>query len=160
MITNLTKTSTLWISFILGVLLTILFQVIAAQYNLVLLDGISDPQTAREIIATMTAQQRSVHVWVTSTLDVAYPITYGIFFAGTALKLYPANGKYLAWPALICVPIDLLEGVIQVFALTAAVDWIQMKAILTPLKFLLVLTALFITLYGFTKVRILRREML
>ncbi|NKB33801.1 MAG: hypothetical protein GKR91_11950 [Pseudomonadales bacterium] len=160
MITDLTKSNVLWISFFAVVALTLSFQFIAQRYGLVLLDGLYDPAEVRAAIANMTAQQRSVHVWVTSTLDVAYPIAYGIFFVGTAYKFFPTCGKYLALPALFCVPIDLVEGVIQVLALTTSIDWIQAKAILTPAKFALVLSALFITLYGVTKVRVLRREVM
>ncbi len=160
MMTELTKLSVLWISFILVVVMTVVFQIISGQYNLVLLDSLSDPTEVRNMLANMTEQQRSVHVWVTSTLDVAYPIAYGIFFAGSAYKFFPVYGKYLALPALICVPVDIIEGLIQVLALTSGIDWVQAKAILTPLKFALVLTALFITLFGITKVRVLRREML
>ena len=46
------------------------------------------------------------------------------------------------------MPTDLLEGVVQVLALTDVTDWVDAKAILTPLKTILFLLGLVTTIIG------------
>ena len=87
----------------------------------------------------MSETQRVVHAWMTATLDVAYPLTYGPLFAGLALQRFkPA----FAIPAVAVIPTDLAEGYVQVTALLGDDSLLWMKAYLTPLKLALFIAAM------------------
>lgn len=148
MFQKLAERRTLWISFIATVLITLSFPVAASIWGLSFVDPISDPALVRQAIADMSAEQRLVHVWVTATLDVAYPLAYGALFVGAAVAFYPRVGRYLAMIILVVVPTDLLEGVVQVLALTDTADWVGAKAVLTPLKTILFLFGFLVTIAG------------
>lgn len=150
-IKRLSETRVLWLSFSATILITVAFQVLVRQFDLVLLDTLSDPDEIRSAIAAMTEKQRELHAFLTATLDVAYPAAYGAFFIGSAYKYFPAWGFVLAVPAMVCIPVDLAEGVVQVFALVGNIDWLSAKAILTPLKNSLVLTGILITMAGWVR---------
>ncbi len=145
---TLTVNRNLWISFVATILLTIAFQVAVSIWDLQLLDAISDPSEVRQAISSMSSDQHLVHAWITATLDVAYPITYGALFIGSGYKFYGKFGWLIACPVFVLVPVDLLEGVVQVFALTDVADWIDAKAYLTPLKTVLFLIGILTTVIG------------
>jgi hypothetical protein len=150
-IAKLADTRTLWISFVSTLVITATFQIVIAPSDLVLLDPLSDPDQVRLAIAGMSDQQRILHAWITATLDVAYPIAYGALFIGSAVRFFPSRGLLFALPGMICIPIDLIEGVVQVLALVGNVDWTQSKALLTPVKLLLAVTGALITISGWLK---------
>lgn len=130
----------LWSLFVAAVLVSVTFPLVASYWQLTLLDGISSPAEARAVIEAFTPQQREAHAWITATLDVAYPLTYGCFFAGSALRVFKGYGRLLALPGLLAIPTDLVEGLVQVLALTDTADWLSLKSIVTPAK-----TALFVS---------------
>ena len=146
--TTLTRNQTLWIAFIATVLLTLAFQIAVDIWSLTLIDAIADPDETRLAIASMSAEQNVTHAWITATLDVAYPLAYGALFIGSAHKFYGSWGWILAAPVYILVPTDLLEGVVQVLALADVTDWVDAKAVLTPLKTGLFLLGLTTTVVG------------
>lgn len=148
---KLSETRMLWISFIATVLLTIIFQILVNQFGLVLLDALSDSTEVRIAISTMSEQQRQIHAWMTGTLDIAYPMAYGALFIGSAYKFFPSKGFLLAVPAILCIPVDLIEGVVQILALMGLVDWTQLKEFLTPLKNLLFVAGALLTISGWAK---------
>ena len=145
---TLTDNRILWMSFIATILLTITFQVAVGIWDLTLIDAISDPGDTRLAIASMSQQQNLIHAWITATLDVAYPLAYGALFIGSGYKFYGKWGWLVAAPVFVLVPTDLIEGVVQVLALTNVTDWIDAKAILTPLKTFLFLLGLATTIVG------------
>ena len=149
--TKLSESKILWLSFTATLLITLAFQAITLQLGLVLLDGISDPSEARAAISSMTVYQRHFHIWITATLDVAYPAAYGALFIGSAYRFFPSKGLLLSLPALLCIPVDLGEGAVQVLALMGALDLINLKAFLTPLKLLLFVSGFLITIAGWIK---------
>lgn len=154
----LTKTSTLWILFVSTLLLFFTFRIVSSVWGFTFIDSISSPEQLRSLIAGMTAEQRISHAWATCTLDVAFPISAGLLFAGSALRFFPKYGIYLALPGFLAIPTDLFEGVIQVLALTNTADLLDLKAIVTPVKAGLLLSGLAITVAGwgswlFTKFR-------
>ncbi len=130
----LTKTSTLWVLFIAFVALMHGGDLMEAHWNLELLDGISNPADARALLAGMTPDQKSAHLWFTTTLDVLLPITAVGLFVGMALVSFPKYGKYLAIPPLLALPLDYTEGVVQVLVLTETADVLAVKAFTTPIK--------------------------
>ncbi|NRB40842.1 MAG: hypothetical protein HRU20_20620 [Pseudomonadales bacterium] len=137
------------ITFTATVILTLVFFALTFLLDLTFIDPISDPDSVREIIAAMTAEQRTAHAWITATVDILYPLAYGLLFAGAAIKYFSRAGFYLALPALLAIPADLIEGLIQILALTAMADWLWLKAIVTPIKTTLFLTGFFIAIAGF-----------
>ena len=81
-------------------------------------------------------------------MDVAYPLAYGALFMVSAYAFYERLGRYIAIVLLVVVPTELLEGVIQVLALTNSADFVEAKAVLTPLKTGLFLLGIVTTLCG------------
>jgi hypothetical protein len=144
----LTKTRTLWILFFSTLILFFMFRVVSATWGFTFIDSISSPETLRGMIAGMTAEQKISHACATCTLDVAFPISAGLMFAGTALRFFPKYGFYLALPGFLAIPTDLFEGVIQVLALTDTADLLDLKAIVTPLKAVFLLSGLAIAIAG------------
>ena len=142
MLNKLAATRSLWVAFVSTVVITIAFQVVTSIWGISFIDALSDPAEVRQAISDMTRDQRAFHAWITATLDVAYPLAYGALFVGSAYAFYGRLGRYIAIPLLLVVPIDLLEGVVQVLALTDVADLIDAKAVLTPLKFILFLLGL------------------
>ena len=142
------KTSTLWLLFVLTLLMTISFSILSNWLGISFVDGIADPEQVRQAIQNMTADQQRAHAWITATLDVAYPFAYGLLFAGASSKFFPRKGKYIAPFALFAVPVDLLEGVIQILALTGSADFLNAKAVVTPVKTVCFLYGLVATLAG------------
>jgi hypothetical protein len=141
----------LWWLFVATAVLTAVFVFLIVGLGLTFIDGIADPAYARQVVAGMPADERSIHAWLTGTLDVAYPIAYGTFFAASTLYFFPVAGHYLAWLPLLAIPVDLLEGVVQILALSGAADWLSAKAVLTPLKAFLFWCGLATTLAGWLK---------
>ncbi len=145
---TLSRPAIMWATLFVTVVLTVLFQVVASHWQLSLLDAISDPTEARQVLAGMSPEQKSIHAWITATLDVAYPLAYGALFIGAAYQFFPERAVWLARPTYVLVPIDLIEGVIQVVALIGAADWMDAKAIVTPIKTLLFLFGIVMTVAG------------
>ena len=146
-----TDTRTLWWLFIATVLITLSFPLASQYFDITLIDGISSPEATRQIIAEFSDGQRTAHAWITGTLDVAYPLAYGLLFAGVSLRFFPVSGRYLALAPLVCIPVDLFEGLVQVLALIDAADWLILKAVVTPLKTVLFLCGLVTTLAGWLR---------
>ena len=145
---TLSNTRTLWLSFGVTIALLIAIRVAAQIWNLTLLDEICDPSKARIAISSMSPDQNITHAWITATLDVAFPIAYGALFIGSGFKFYGKWGWLVALPVFVLVPTDLIEGVVQVLALTNVADWLEAKAFLTPLKFALSLLGALTTVVG------------
>lgn len=147
----LTNTSTLWILFITTLILFFGFRFVSNHWGFTFIDSMSSPEELRNVIAGMSAEQKMSHVWATSTLDVAFPISAGLLFAGAALCFFPKYGIYLAIPGFLAIPTDLFEGVIQILALTNTADLLDLKAIVTPLKAVLLLSGLAIAIAGWAR---------
>ena len=128
--------------------MTTAFGVIMHIWQFTIIDEISNPDQIKVHIDAMTSTQRHVHAWMTATLDIVYPFTYGAFFIGMAVRHFGALGPWLALPGAAVIPIDLIEGAIQVMLLTGNETVIGFKAIVTPLKLGLFITAMLIALAG------------
>ena len=128
--------------------LTIAFGIWIQAYDLHIIDEISDPDQIRSVVAAMSAEQRSAHWWMTLVLDYFYPLAYGAFFAGMAYRFFGKLGPWLALPALICIPADIIENTIQLFILSGNDGLIWVKAIVTPIKLATFIPAALIALVG------------
>jgi hypothetical protein len=130
----LTQNRTLWVLFFAAICLTAGFSAVMRIWGIQLIDSQWDPARVREIIAGFSPEQRSVHIWTTATMDVAYPFAYGLLFAGLTLKMFGKAGPFLAVPAFAVIPVDLAEGAVQVMGLMGQDSVLDHKAWLTPLK--------------------------
>lgn len=139
----------LWLAFAATLMLSVAFPWLSGMWDLTLLDSISSPAEARELLAGMTATQKAAHAWITATADVAYPLAYASFFAGSALCFFPNWGARIAAIELSSIPVDLLEGLVQVLALTGTADALSSKAFLTPLKMVLFIGGMLFTLAAY-----------
>ena len=128
--------------------LTLGFGAWIQAYDLNIIDEISDPDQIRAVVAAMTPEQRSAHWWMTLVLDYFYPLAYGGFFAGMALRFFGKAGPLLALPSFICIPADIIENTVQLFILAGDESLIWLKAIMTPLKLATFIPAALIALAG------------
>lgn len=154
--TYLIKTSTLWALFGACIAIMYGFHLAASHWSLHVIDELYSPDAVRSALNQMTSEQRIIHAWLTATLDVAYPIALGGLLGGVALRFFPVYGGYLAIPALLAVPIDLSEGVVQILALTDTYDLLQLKTYVTPAKMGLDLVALMVAICAWAKWLIFR----
>lgn len=130
----LTRTSTLWRLFWALILLSLAFGVVMYVWDFEIIDEMSNEAAIKAHLAAMSQTQKNVHAIATATLDLAYPFVYGGLFAGMALRFLGPVGKIAALPSFVVIPVDLAEGVVQVFALTGQEQYLWLKAYLTPLK--------------------------
>ncbi len=103
----------------------------------VILDRLSSVDDTRALLASMTAAQKNSHFWMTLLLDYAFPLTYGAFFAGLALRFPGRIGMVLAVPALLVFGADVSENMVQLLALKGVDGLLFTKEFLTPAKFFL-----------------------
>ena len=123
----LSRTSTLFILFILCVITLVTIQLLANFWNLTLLDEVYSTNEARELLLQMTDDQKVVHLWITASLDVIYPIVFGGLLAGLILKFLPKYGSYLILFAILGVIMDWSENLIQILALLNILDALRLK---------------------------------
>lgn len=140
----LTSVPAIIASFVLMVLIGLSFAPVQALIDGPLLDMIATGEAARVRLEEMSAVQKTAHFWASVLNDTAYPIAYGAFFAGLAGRFAPA--RFRGWamlPALAAAVVDLFENTVQALALSGSADLLDLKNVLTPLKFgFLVLAAL------------------
>ena len=147
----ISKTSTLWLLFFASVGLMCIAHWMVGHWQILLMDETASPALLRDLLAQMTAAQKQAHITLTSTVEILLPFALGGFFAGVALKFYPRYGFYLALPSLLAIPADLVEGVIQVLALTGSYDLLSLKAVVTPVKIALYAVGFLLALVAYMK---------
>jgi hypothetical protein len=133
--TLLKRTPVIWGLFVAAILIWLGFSIFAEAVGGTFLDTIANEERSRTLIAGLSEVQRSAHFRVTIFLDTAFPIAYGGFFAGMALRFFGKYGPIAALPALATAIVDLTENTVQALALSGAADALDAKAWLTPLKF-------------------------
>lgn len=101
------------------------------------LDRLSLVSDTTALLSSMTAAQKNSHFWMTLLLDYAFPLTYGAFFAGLALRLPGRVGVVLAIPAFLVFGADVIENTVQLLALKGVDGLLFTKEWLTPAKFFL-----------------------
>jgi len=144
----LSDARTLWILLAAAVLMTVGFSVVADTFQFSILDELYDAEEIRARLAVMTPDQKQAHRWMTGTLDVLYPLVYGAFFIGMALRFLGRFGPLLALPGIVVIPVDLAEGVVQILLLNGHEDVVGWKEVLTPIKLALFFLALLVCLIG------------
>lgn len=148
MLDVLSRTKTLWATFLLTIVLTIIFGIVMHVGQFGIIDEMFVAEDIRAHIDAMTPRQRTIHAWLTGTVDVIYPFAYGAFFIGVALKYFGRFGIWLALPSFLVIPCDLTEGFAQVMLLTGHDAYMDLKLIATPAKLILYIMGLLITAAG------------
>lgn len=129
-----TKTNILSALFLGSLVMILISEWVKSQWQLQLLDGIWNPADARSLIAQLSSAQITGHLWFTTTIDVLLPLAVATTLTGVTLRAFPIYGKYLMLPALLAVPFDYFEGIIQVLVLTETLDLLDIKAYTSPVK--------------------------
>jgi len=142
----LTRTKTLWTLFALTVLLTLGFGIVKYFGQFIIIDEMYAEDDIRAHIAAMTPYQRTLHAWLTGTIDVACPFAHGGFYAGMALRFFGRYRLWLAAPSCLAIPFDLMEGFAQIMLLTGHDNYMALKLIATPVKLGLFALGLCITI--------------
>ena len=156
MLSLLRDSKTIWILLAATVALAIGFQLATPLTGAALLDSSAALEDSQVLLQAMSAEQKRAHLWITVLLDVPFPFAYGGLFLGLCLR---HGGKYALWlaaPAFLVIPVDLIENTVQVIALLGNESLLPTKEVLTPTKFTLVYTAAVIAL-GSLSIRLLLR---
>jgi len=133
----ITRNSVLYLLFFFTVVLMAGFVLWTPSVGGVGLDGISSVAEIESLLAGMSESEKDSHFWMTLLLDMLFPLAYGGLFAGICLKHAGRYARYLVLPALVVIPVDMLENIIQLLALKDNVSFLELKALLTPTKFFL-----------------------
>ena len=131
------KTSVLWVLFLATVTISVGFSLWIPHLGGTILDSIAPIDEVHSLLNGMSDVQKDSHFMMTLALDMLYPFVYGGLFVGLALRFCGKVGIWLAIPALVVVPVDLFENIIQLLAITGSEGLLSLKAILTPIKFVL-----------------------
>lgn len=130
----ITRTPVLWALFVLTIVITLVFGLLAPSVGGQFLDMTADPADSRALFDKMTPSERGMHFWITILLDTAYPLSFGLFFAGMALRFFGKWGKLAAIPGFAVLIVDLTENTLQAITLSGAAYVLEPKAWITPLK--------------------------
>ena len=98
------------------------------------------------ILENMSAFQASIHLWVTMTLDVIFPLAYGFLFFGILLSNLESQWKFLCVLPLMLIGVDLIEGIFQIWLLKA--ETAEMMLVSDKNKFTLMKYFLFLISMG------------
>ena len=131
----LTRAPVLWALFALMILSGIGFQIFGPAVGGTYLDLLSEPGEVRALFEGLTPQQKTAHFWVTVLNDTLFPFSFGLLFAGMALRFFGKWGKLAALPGFAVLVFDLTENTVQALALSGAADALDAKVWLTPAKF-------------------------
>ena len=144
----LAQTKTLYFTFSLTLVLTVIFGIVMHFGQFGIIDEMFIAEDINAHIDAMSLHQRLLHAWLTGTIDVLYPFAYGAFFIGVAVKCFGRFGFWLALPSILVIPADLAEGVSQVMLLIGREGFMDLKLIATPIKLILYLFGLSVTVIG------------
>ncbi len=94
---------------------------------------------------------RAVYAWTEVTVDLIFPVAYGLLLALALLRLFGNDQPFYLLPIAGAVA-DVLENIsIALLAATyggASSSWTRVAAVFTLLKSVLILAALVATIYG------------
>lgn len=129
-----TRTPVLWTLFVLTVVITLAFGALAPAVGGQFLDLVSAPADTRAVFEGMSAEQKTAHFWITVLLDTAYPLSFGLFFAGMAWRFFGKWGPFAAIAGLAALIVDLAENTLQAITLSGTAYLLDAKVWVTPLK--------------------------
>lgn len=129
-----TRTPVLWTLFVLTVVITVAFLSMAPMIGGQFLDMVSKPADTRAVLEAMTPSERTMHFWITVLMDTAYPICFGLFFAGMAWRFFGKWGPFAAIPGFAVLIVDLTENTLQAITLSGAAYVLEPKEWVSLLK--------------------------
>ena len=144
----LSGTKCLWFSFLLTLLLSLIFVVVMLVWQFTIIDEMFDADQIRQHLDALSPQQKLAHAWLTATVDVLYPFAYAAFFIGVSHRSFGPHRWWLLIPSVLVVPADLIEGYSQVMLLNGHEGYMSIKLVATPIKLGLFLPGMAITLSG------------
>lgn len=130
----ITRTPVLWTLFVLTVVFFIVFGALAPMVGGQFLDMVSAPDETRAVFEAMTPAERTAHFWVTVLLDTAFPLSFGLLFAGMAWRFFGKFGRFAAIPGFAVLIVDLTENTLQAITLSGAAYLLDPKEWVSPLK--------------------------
>ncbi len=130
----ITRTPVLWTLFVLTVVIFVVFGALAPMVGGQFLDMVSKPEDTRAVFDAMTSSERTVHFWITVLLDTAFPLSFGLFFAGMAWRFFGKLGPFAAIPGFVVLIVDLTENTLQAITLSGAAYVLEPKEWVSPLK--------------------------
>ena len=133
-------------SFVVTLLLSVVFVVVMQVFDFVIIDEMFREHVIREHIASMSDEQKRMHIWLTATVDVLYPLAYGALFVGVQIRVLGMKRRVFAALSMVAVPVDLIEGLAQVMLLSGHSSWMPVKLMATPIKLLSFTFGLLVTL--------------
>lgn len=131
----LTRAPVLWALLVLMILSGAGFQLFSPMVGGAYLDLVSEPGEVRALFDGLSPEQKTAHFWITVLNDTLFPLSFGLLFAGMALRFFGKWGRLAALPAFAVLIFDLTENTVQALALSGAADALDAKAWLTPGKF-------------------------
>jgi len=143
---------TILLAFGASVSLFLAFQwVYAGIGNGPILDTLLTGNDARSRLAEMTVSEINRHLIGTLTIDMLFPVAYGIFFAGLLFRLVSSWRISLEILPLIGALFDIMENMVQAIAMVGVVDLLNAKIFLTVPKFVFfILSASLMTILIFS----------
>ncbi|GEM_PF-398539 len=142
------KSLVIWALFLSAVAVLVMMLLCNPAIGGVPLDSLATVTEVKAQLLAMTASERSAHFIMTLVLDTLFPLTYAGFFAATTLRYFKRCPRLLALPALLVIPVDLLENTTQLFALSGNESLLPIKAVVTPVKYGLFFVAATISVSG------------
>lgn len=112
------------------------------------------PEQAARLFAALDQldpRARAVYAWTEVSVDLVFPVAYGLLLALALLRLF-ANGRPLYLLPLVGAVADVVEN-LSIALLAATYDgapssWTRVAAVFTLLKSVLLLAALVAAVYG------------
>jgi hypothetical protein len=142
------ETKTLLTLGLLTLIMTGLFGLVMHVSGFMIIDELYSAPIILSHISQLSPYQTTVHIWMTATLDVAYPFAYGFLFIGITLRAFAKYRIWLIFPSIAVIPIDLMEGIVQILLLLGNEQFVVFKTVLTPLKLILFSCGFVISILG------------
>lgn len=93
-------------------------------------------------LGQMSDEDKRMHVWSTSTLDLVFPLAIAVFLSGAIIRFRPPRFvAWLAWLPIVGAGLDLLENATIVMVLGGRESLLGIKSTLTICKFAFLIPA-------------------
>ena len=154
----ITTKQTIWVLSILTALLFAGFILCKPLVGGTYLDGLSKVDKVKCLVLLMSVEEKTSHMIMTLVWDMLFPFMYGGLFIALTLKYTGKISPWFSLPAILVIPVDLMENITQAYALSGKMDLLGLKSVLTPMKFCLIGIAVVIIVTAFVRGRIKNRK--
>ena len=111
------------------------FVVIHNISDVTFIDMLAKPGEVLAVVGAMTPSQKLVHILVSASLDMAFPMAYGGLMVGLVHRYFLRATWILSVPALLAIVFDVVENLVQILILQGNFGLLSAKLWLTPAKF-------------------------